>query len=647
MPGETLRRLDVHSAGQAKEGHSDDEQNANRANATVSGVATPGPLQLDYRIPSEDEHRADFALVPIAIVAGSVVAYVGARKLWQTVFGNRTGIYEKKPKKAFVWKAKRQQSSPNELTFVVGENFKLQDSGANRTSEEWATLLDSIERSAAVVVDKMVEAQFGCIGKAITGSDFTDAASEGPFYLTNPSAQGHVCGGSNTGAAVIVAAGLADFALATDTIGGLRIPASCCGLISFRSTTGSISSEGIYGTSPSLDSVGFMTKSPTLLSRVGDVLGVPGKKNWKGDVVKIFLAKDMFESWLVEDDREMYVGLAKACLAWAGSELVQEVDLKDFLESHSTGWQYFAESGKNIFEALRGVSTAIAKHEAKHHPLDPSPPSADDEEEPLYRNAMAIKDAIRKNFKAGISEHKIVVFPALLQPAVHRTSEHMKHTLFYRQSQQMCALASLVGCPQINFPIRNRAGDLFSVGMVSLNKTDRQFLATAEKLIRMVEKQMKKLLSQPPQRGRITAAGSSVGKAPSTSAEPDRNREEQEAEGLKEAGNKAFKEEKFEEAVMAYTEAIRRMPKKPMYYSNRAMAFIKLVQFSNAERDCNLALALDSVNAKALLRRGVARKAMNNVAEAKADFEQVLAIEPNNAQARRELRDLLQFYRVQ
>lgn len=238
--------------------------------------------------------------------------------------------------------------------------------------------------------------------------------------------------------------------------------------------------------------------------------------------------------------------------------------------------------------------------------------------ETLYKKALAVKSSIRTKFKAGIQGQSIVIFPALMTPPISREAASTDVTSFFRKAQGMCALATLVDCPQINFPIRNRQGQLFSIAMVSLNKSDRQFLSTAEKLIDLVGEKMARILEKPPSQGPVHAVSGSQ-------AQPDieRQKQEQAAESFKKDGNELFKKQLYADAVLAYSEAISLAPWTAAYYNNRAMAFIKLLQFADAEQDCTKALELDGINPKALLRRGVTRKALHRPQEAIKDFEQV------------------------
>lgn len=67
-------------------------------------------------------------------------------------------------------------------------------------------------------------------------------------------------GGSSSGSAVAVAAGMSYAALGTDTAGSVRIPAATCGLIGLKTTHGAVSTQGCAPLAPSLDSVGILSR---------------------------------------------------------------------------------------------------------------------------------------------------------------------------------------------------------------------------------------------------------------------------------------------------------------------------------------------------------------------------------------------------
>ncbi|WP_290652570.1 amidase [Aquisalimonas sp.] len=71
----------------------------------------------------------------------------------------------------------------------------------------------------------------------------------------------HVPGGSSSGSAVAVAAGLAALGTGTDTACSVRTPAALCGIVGLKTTVGRISRHGVYPLSESLDSVGALARS--------------------------------------------------------------------------------------------------------------------------------------------------------------------------------------------------------------------------------------------------------------------------------------------------------------------------------------------------------------------------------------------------
>jgi aspartyl-tRNA(Asn)/glutamyl-tRNA(Gln) amidotransferase subunit A len=88
---------------------------------------------------------------------------------------------------------------------------------------------------------------------------FGDNAHHGD--VQNPWKPGHCAGGSSSGSAAAVAAGLALAALGSDTGGSIRLPAACCGVVGLKPTYGRVSRAGVMPLSWSMDHLGPLTRT--------------------------------------------------------------------------------------------------------------------------------------------------------------------------------------------------------------------------------------------------------------------------------------------------------------------------------------------------------------------------------------------------
>jgi Asp-tRNA(Asn)/Glu-tRNA(Gln) amidotransferase A subunit family amidase len=117
---------------------------------------------------------------------------------------------------------------------------------AARRGARDAALIDELCRSGAVLLGKTQTTAF---------------ASFDPAPTRNPRFPGHTPGGSSAGSAAAVAAGMAPFAIGTQTLGSVLRPASYCGVCGFKPSYGLVPIEGALPFAPSLDTVGFFTES--------------------------------------------------------------------------------------------------------------------------------------------------------------------------------------------------------------------------------------------------------------------------------------------------------------------------------------------------------------------------------------------------
>lgn len=120
---------------------------------------------------------------------------------------------------------------------------------------------------------RLKAAGFDLFGKTnmteFAGFVTTGRPSEGYSHLGGFGKNPHgnfLCGGSSSGSAIAVAAGLCDAALGTETRGSVMEPALYCGVWGFKPSVGLISRRGVIPISPVFDTVGVLSRDVGMLS---------------------------------------------------------------------------------------------------------------------------------------------------------------------------------------------------------------------------------------------------------------------------------------------------------------------------------------------------------------------------------------------
>lgn len=148
------------------------------------------------------------------------------------------------------------------IPFTIKDNFSTKNIPTCASSN---ILKNYVPIFNATVVDKLIAKKAILIGKTTLDElAMNGTGKTGHLGLTfNPCDQSHkhIIGGSSCGSAATVAANIVPFSIGSDTGDSVRKPASYSGLIGFKPTWGLISRFGLFPFAPSLDTVGFFTRS--------------------------------------------------------------------------------------------------------------------------------------------------------------------------------------------------------------------------------------------------------------------------------------------------------------------------------------------------------------------------------------------------
>lgn len=115
-------------------------------------------------------------------------------------------------------------------------------------------------RETSPLVAKLLKLGAVYAGKVHLNEFAFGTTGENPHFgeCPHPTVEGALVGGSSSGSAYAVAAGLTPLALGTDTAGSIRIPAAFCGLYGLKLAPNAWSQRGCFPLSPSFDTAGWL-----------------------------------------------------------------------------------------------------------------------------------------------------------------------------------------------------------------------------------------------------------------------------------------------------------------------------------------------------------------------------------------------------
>ena len=252
----------------------------------------------------------------------------------------------------------------------------------------------------AEVVDAIIDAGWQIVGKTnlhelafgVTGiNDWTGTP-------INPQAPDRVPGGSSSGSASAVAAGLADIAIGTDTGGSVRVPAACCGVAGLKPTYGRVSRIGAHPLESSLDCVGPFARSMDDLIAAMQVI-CPGfnVQGLPGDGIKVGFLDVACDAHL-----QASLGAAADRAGWRRSHL----QLSEFEAAFTAGLTVINFENWAAFGHLTGKGLIGADVESRL--LAASRTTGEE-----LAHAEAVRSRFTRQVDAALEDYAVLLLPTL------------------------------------------------------------------------------------------------------------------------------------------------------------------------------------------------------------------------------------------
>jgi amidase len=360
------------------------------------------------------------------------------------------------------------------LSFGAKDLIDVAGTPTGAGNPDWLKAQPDATRSAPVV-DTLLAAGARLIGKTITDELAFSLEGVNAHHGTpvNPACPDRIPGGSSSGSAVAVAAGLADFALGTDTGGSVRVPASFVGVFGFRPTHDAFPLAGVVPFAPSYDTVGWFARDAATLAAVGEVVLPPAEPV---PIKRLVLVRDAFaladpeiSAVLLEHGGKL--GIAGEITLFDGAE-------DEWLECYRVlqGAEIWRQLGPWIRSAQPRFGAAIAPRFADAAAIAPAEVSR------YQPERRRIKDRVCALLDDGVG----LVLPTASCVALRLNATGDEVGDFYRRTLVLTSVAGHAGVAQISLPVGRVGGCPVGLSILAAPGQDRALLEAGKRAVDLI-----------------------------------------------------------------------------------------------------------------------------------------------------------------
>lgn len=361
------------------------------------------------------------------------------------------------------------------LTFAVKDVYDVAGHPTGAGNPTWLATHASPDRSSPLV-DQLLAAGSRLMGKTLTDELAYSLHGDNLHYGTPINARAPECvtGGSSSGSAAAVAAGLVDFALGTDTGGSTRVPASYCGLWGLRTSHGLLSSVGLVPLHPGFD-------TPTWLAHDGSKFERVGRQLLPNSAHTLRRALRLDDAWALADP-VFQMPLQRVLDALADELAVSPQPLHASPDVPLEMWRnIYATVGAHEGWQVHGAW--ITRHQPTFSPaIQARWKAASEVNDDAALAARGLMASARRYVRDLLGDDGVAVLPSAASLAPRRDANPATVDAVRLRTMSITCVAGLAGLPQVSIPLTSPNGEPLGVSLLGPAGSDMALIRLALRL---------------------------------------------------------------------------------------------------------------------------------------------------------------------
>ena len=363
-----------------------------------------------------------------------------------------------------------------DLTFAAKDLYDVAGHPTGAGNPVWLAT-HPVPTVSSALVDQLLAAGATLVGKTLTDELAYSINGDNAHYGTplNVRAPGRVPGGSSSGSAAAVAAGLCDFALGTDTGGSTRVPASYCGIWGLRTTHDLLSRAGLVALNPGFDTPTWLAHDAVTFLDVARVLLPATSTRFKRALLLEDALAQADEAFLPAA-QQVFAALSRGREAvrttvGAGGDALETWRQTYITASAREAW---LEHGDWISANTPAFGAAVASRFAIASGISAT----------AAAQAVARQADIRASVRALLGEDGVAVLPSAASVAPPLDASGAAVDEVRSRTFRITCIAGLAGLPQVSLPFVSASGLPVGISLLGPAGSDLALVALAVSLWR-------------------------------------------------------------------------------------------------------------------------------------------------------------------